>query len=480
MDMGAAEEKTSLRHPEPSPGADVLPAAGMAWAAQGRDRARSWARSVLGGSLALLCGLVHQQGLGFTLDDGFVHHHLADAVQGRNGVHGVQQHRLQNGPQAPGPGLALHGALGDRSQPILAEVDLHALHFKQLAILLGQGVLRLRQDGDQGVDVQLFQGGDDRQATDKLGDQAVANQVLGLDLRQHLADIAGILPALDLGAEADAPLLRALPDDLVQTSEGAATDEQDVGGIDLEELLLGVLAPSLGRHRGHSALDQLQQGLLHSLTGDIPSDGGIVGLARDLVDLVDVDNAHLGLFHIVVALLQQFLNDVLDILADIARLGEGGGIGDGKGHVQQPGQGFGQQGLATAGGPDHQDVALAQLHLVLAGSTAVAQALVMVVDRHRQDLLCPLLADDVLVEDFLDFLGAGQALRSASLAGLLDFLADDVIAQVDALVADEDGRACDQLADFVLALATEGAVQQLAVVFAATLGVVTHGRNTPY
>src|SRR5690625_2083530 len=86
MDMGAAEEKTSLRHPEPSPGADVLPAAGMAWAAQGRDRARSWARSVLGGSLALLCGLVHQQGLGFTLDDGFVHHHLADAVQGSNEI----------------------------------------------------------------------------------------------------------------------------------------------------------------------------------------------------------------------------------------------------------------------------------------------------------------------------------------------------------------------------------------------------------
>jgi hypothetical protein len=49
---------------------------------------------------------------------------------------------------------------------------------------------------------------------------------------------------------------------------------------------------------------------------------------------------------------------------------------------------------------------------------------------------------------------------------LLHFLADDVVAQVDALVADEDRRTRDQLAHLVLALAAERAVQQLAVVFA--------------
>jgi hypothetical protein len=39
------------------------------------------------------------------------------------------------------------------------------------------------------------------------------------------------------------------------------------------------------------------------------------------------------------------------------------------------------------------------------------------------------------------------------------FIADDVIAQVDALIADENRRPCDQLLHFVLALAAEGAVQ---------------------
>jgi hypothetical protein len=47
---------------------------------------------------------------------------------------------------------------------------------------------------------------------------------------------------------------------------------------------------------------------------------------------------------------------------------------------------------------------------------------------------------------------------------LLHLLADDVVAELDALVADEHGRARDQLAHLVLALAAEGAVQQLAFV----------------
>jgi len=40
----------------------------------------------------------------------------------------------------------------------------------------------------------------------------------------------------------------------------------------------------------------------------------VVGLPGNLVDLVDVDDAALRLVHIVIAVLQQLLDDVLDIL----------------------------------------------------------------------------------------------------------------------------------------------------------------------
>jgi hypothetical protein len=42
-----------------------------------------------------------------------------------------------------------------------------------------------------------------------------------------------------------------------------------------------------------------------------------------------------------------------------------------------------------------------------------------------------------------------------------DLLADDVVAQLDALIADEHRRARDQLLDLVLALAAERAVKKL-------------------
>ena len=100
----------------------------------------------------------------------------------------------------------------------------------------------------------------------------------------------------------------------------------------------------------------------------------------------------------------------------------------------------------------------------LASSTSVArlgavvEPLVMVVDRDREDALRPVLADDVIVEDLADL-----RRRRNAVAGLdesrLALLADDVVAQLDAFIADEDGRPGDQLPDLVLRLAAEGAVE---------------------
>src|SRR4029079_10026658 len=61
----------------------------------------------------------------------------------------------------------------------------------------------------------------------------------------------------------------------------------------------------------------------------------------------------------------------------------------------------------------------------------------------------------------------------------LELLADDVVAELDALVADEHRGARDQLADFVLALSAKRAVKDLAAVVArSALPVVSH-RSRP-
>src|SRR5512134_2086108 len=64
--------------------------------------------------------------------------------------------------------------------------------------------------------------------------------------------------------------------------------------------------------------------------------------------------------------------------------------------------------LARAGGTEEQDVALLHLHFARLG--AGFDTFVVVVDRHRKDLLGLFLSDDVFVEDFLDFPRLGESL----------------------------------------------------------------------
>ncbi|OPY10962.1 MAG: hypothetical protein A4E67_00381 [Syntrophaceae bacterium PtaB.Bin038] len=218
-----------------------------------------------------------------------------------------------------------------------------------------------------------------------------------------------------------------------------------------------MLAPALGRDVRQGPLDDLEQRLLDALAGDVPGDGGAARLAGDLVDLVDVDDALGGSFHVIVRVLQETQDDVLHVLAHVARLGERGGVRDGEGHVEHPGEGARQERLAGARGPDEQDVALLQLHA--AQVRLGEEPLVVVVDGHGENLFRALLPDDVGVQELLDVLGLGDLLAALVDALDLGLLLDDAAAQLDALVADVGGRACHELLDLILGLPAEGAEQ---------------------
>ena len=71
------------------------------------------------------------------------------------------------------------------------------------------------------------------------------------------------------------------------------------------------------------------------------------------------------------------------------------------------------------------------------------------------------LADDVVVEELVDLRRLGQ-LVEADLGRLGEFLLDDVVAEVDALVADVDAGPGDELLDLLLRLAAEGALHEIA------------------
>ena len=74
-----------------------------------------------------------------------------------------------------------------------------------------------------------------------------------------LALLAAAGPAAAVGAdEADGVAAQPALHHVFQPHKGAATDEQDLAGIDLNAVLVGVFASTLGRHIGHRALQHLQ------------------------------------------------------------------------------------------------------------------------------------------------------------------------------------------------------------------------------
>ena len=132
-----------------------------------------------------------------------------------------------------------------------------------------------------------------------------------------------------------------------------------------------------------------------------------------------------------------------------------------------------EQGLAAAGRPDEQNVGLGELDLV--AFAAMGEALVVVVHCHREDPLRVILADHVVGQHLADLGWRGHPVAALDPRALV-LLADDVHAQLDALVADEHGGPRDELAYLVLALAAERAVERVLRIAAAGL---VHVRSVP-
>src|SRR6185436_2145722 len=89
------------------------------------------------------------------------------------------------------------------------------------------------------------------------------------------------------------------------------------------------------------------------------------------------------------------------------------------------------------------------LNLDVRTSSRQFDSLVVLIDRDGQTLLRFVLANDVLFEESFDLAGLGQRWPRSYRLSLL-FIADNLITDVDALVADIDGGTCNEFLNFVL------------------------------
>src|SRR5258708_26720536 len=132
---------------------------------------------------------------------------------------------------------------------------------------------------------------DDGQATQEFRDQAKGLQVRGIDVLKKI--LLRLLLLFFVDVEADGIRVDPAGDDLVDAIKSAATDEEDILGVDLYQLLFGVLSAALRRNKYIGAFQQFEQTLLYALTAYVAGDGRVIPFPGDLIDLVDINDAPL-------------------------------------------------------------------------------------------------------------------------------------------------------------------------------------------
>src|SRR5476651_629879 len=78
-----------------------------------------------------------------------------------------------------------------------------------------------------------------------------------------------------------------------------------------------MFASALRRDVADRAFEDFQQRLLHAFAAHVACDGRAFRPARDLVNLVNVDDAALRALHVVIGILQEAQNNIFHVLADI-------------------------------------------------------------------------------------------------------------------------------------------------------------------
>ena len=117
-----------------------------------------------------------------------------------------------------------------------------------------------------------------------------------------------------------------------------------------------VFTSALRRNTGNSSFQNFQKRLLYTFTGYITGDGRIFRFTGDLVDLVDINDPSLSALNIKISILDQFQQDILDVLTYITGFCQSSSVSYCKGHLQDPGQRLRQQSFTAAGRPQHQNV----------------------------------------------------------------------------------------------------------------------------
>src|SRR5690348_15938705 len=123
---------------------------------------------------------------------------------------------------------------------MIREAKADVFEFEETLVLLQQRILGLGENANQRWFVEIIHDARDREAPDKFGNQAVANQIARLNLFEQLGVALLRSRRRGIGVEAERAAAGALFDDFFEADERATAEEQNVGGIDGRKFLMRV------------------------------------------------------------------------------------------------------------------------------------------------------------------------------------------------------------------------------------------------
>src|SRR6202790_3312316 len=118
------------------------------------------------------------------------HHKVPDFALHRQVVHQLQHEVFEDHAQAASANFALKSQLRYGLEGVVGKAQPNILKLEEALVLFQQGIFGLGQNFHQCRFVQVAHNAGNRQASHKLGDQAVADQVTGL----HLFEQFGVAP----------------------------------------------------------------------------------------------------------------------------------------------------------------------------------------------------------------------------------------------------------------------------------------------
>ena len=194
--------------------------------------------------------------IALTLNDFGCHGEFFETFHSRNGIHKGHHGIFENTAQTSCAGFFFDSQFRNCMQCIVGKIEIDVIDFECFLILLDECVPGLGEYLNQGIFVERMKCRNDGQTAYKFWNHAEFEQIFGLKRTVQRFDIAFFF-CLNIGVKADRRRARARFNDIFKADKCAAADEQNIGRIDAQKLLLRVFAAAFGRHCGDRTFDNL-------------------------------------------------------------------------------------------------------------------------------------------------------------------------------------------------------------------------------